>query len=637
MYVTNMYRKNFSRRLLVSVIFFLLVVIFPWEIHAAWEFITTWRTTAPNESITIPTHPDEIYDYSIDWWDGTLNTGQTWDATHSYASSGDHTIRITWIFPSIYMNANNDREKLRSVDQRWTGERKTMKNAFKWAKSMRILATDTPDLSEVTSMYGMFADASSFNEDIGDWNTENITDMGYMFAFASNFNQDISEWNTENVTTMYAMFNNATAFDQDIAIRNTENVTRTYAMFSYTPFNQDIGGWNVGNVTDMGYMFSNAKLFNQDIGNWNTESVTDMWGMFASAVVFDQDIGNWNTKNVTDMSNMFNNAKAFNQDIGDRDTQNVTAMWGIFVFASVFNQDISSWDFENVINMFGMRNLAGVSDENYDLFLQRLGNQNVKDNIHLWLVSAAYCSWWQARYDLVSTHNWKINDEWQSPDCNLRPTDILLPVSTIPEKTIHIGQLSITDNTVNEIHTYSLVSGIGSEDNGKFSLSTNGKLSFISAPVFSQPTDMGDIPWNNTYSIRVGTTDSSWNILEKTLVVSVTTPISWGGSASSVKIQFDVLKENDVNEDKTIMIYDRVVWPENIIPSDVLTKDVQKKVQTVALKIMKLIEVDKVLYTDVMNILDWHKIEFTKSNNKKKLAITLLLIEVLEWKVNNVD
>ena len=166
------------------------------------------------------------------------------------------------------------------------------------------------DVSQVTDMYELFKDKTTFNDDISSWDVSNVIDMSYMFYNATSFNQDISSWDVSSVTDMEIMFVNATSFNQAIGSWDVSNVTTMYNMFAYaSAFNQDIGSWDVSNVTNMIVMFNNAYSFNQDISSWCvtnivsepsnfstnsplSESNKPVWGTCPTASIEDQTLLN---------------------------------------------------------------------------------------------------------------------------------------------------------------------------------------------------------------------------------------------------------------------------------------------------------------------------------------------------------
>ena len=311
--------------------------------YPATDFVTTWRTDAANESVTIQVQSSLTYDYTVIWGDGTNSTDVTGDATHPYATAGDHQVRVYGTYPQIYLNDHADASKLISIDQWGSNQWASMNSAFRGASNMEYNATDTPDLSGVTSMQSMFRDATSFNGDLSSWNVSGVTDMSYMFASASAFNQPLNDWNVAAVTDMSDMFTSATDFNQPLNDWNVSAVTDMSHMFSSTgSFNQPLSAWNVSAVTDMSSMFDSATSFDGDISAWNVSAVTDMSGMFAYGP-FDQPLASWNVSAVTDMSGMFEAATSFNRPLSSWNVSAVTDMFEMFLDADDFDQNLGNW------------------------------------------------------------------------------------------------------------------------------------------------------------------------------------------------------------------------------------------------------------------------------------------------------
>ena len=370
----------------------------------AGAFVTTWDVIASPHTVKIPVNVHAGGELVIDWGDGSASTTVTVNGIqeHTYSDPDQYQISMTGDLSRIIMgDINVTPSKLISIDQWGDIKWSSMENAFALTNNMEYKASDAPDLSEVSSMNGMFDFASNFDGDLSSWNVSTITDMRDAFNQADSFNGNISSWNISGVTNMHSMFLGADAFNQPLNGWDVSSVTGTNYMFSLaSSFNQTLNGWDVSSVTDMSHMFRGASSFNQPLNNWDTSSVINMHRMFAStpfngdisdwdvsevifmsqmfydAIAFDGDISDWDVSSVTNMDYTFGSAGSFNQSLSNWDTSSVTNMEGMFHNAGSFNQSLSNWDTSSVTNMEGMFHNAGS-------FNQHINNWNVSSVINM--------------------------------------------------------------------------------------------------------------------------------------------------------------------------------------------------------------------------------------------------------------
>ncbi|APQ18984.1 BspA family leucine-rich repeat surface protein [Maribacter hydrothermalis] len=232
-------------------------------------FVTTWKTDNPgfsdNNQITIPTNPNKVYLYNVDWGDGTFDISVTKDITHTYVEPGTYQVSISGRFPHIYFNNSgedyphqapkntSDIEKIISIDQWGTNRWISMAFAFAGCSNLDVLATDIPDFSKDIDLSFMFYGCSSLkgNESMELWDLSDITmSTPSMFSGAIQFNQSLGNWDVSNIRYLDRMFENAISFNQ-----NLEN-------------------WDIGKVENMDAMFngSGISIANYDrlLNAWST-------------------------------------------------------------------------------------------------------------------------------------------------------------------------------------------------------------------------------------------------------------------------------------------------------------------------------------------------------------------------------
>ena len=181
-------------------------------------FIITIKTDNPGSSgddeFTLPWTGT----YDVDWGDGISDTGLVDTQTHTYASAGTYDVAVTATTGRISFSNIDDKDKLLDIQQWGTCAWTEMNTAFYGCNSLTVVsASDTPNLSSVSSLYFAFSECSSLTSmDVSNWDVSNVSTMEFAFRNSPITTLDVSNWNTQSLTNAAYIFQNA-IFSPDVS------------------------------------------------------------------------------------------------------------------------------------------------------------------------------------------------------------------------------------------------------------------------------------------------------------------------------------------------------------------------------------------------------------------------------------
>ncbi len=302
------------------------------------NFVTVWNTESTNEIIILGAGTG--YNYQMIYYpvsDPSLIVGPITTTSNAHVINGlsqntDYVVEIMGDFPRMYINNNAaQKNKLRELRQWGNNVWFDFSNAFHGATLFDITAIDTPNLSQVNSLFGIFSGCSNLEGSTANWNwnTSNITDLSYAFNATQLFNQNINSWDVSNVVRMNYIFASSWAFNSPLNNWNTAMLEELSHAFAYCNFNNDITTWNVTSLKSMANTFRGNYVFNQDLSGWNTPLLEDLNSTFYQCSSFNQDISGWDVSNVTTFHYTFGGAYSFNQNLGNWNLKSTNPQMGM--------------------------------------------------------------------------------------------------------------------------------------------------------------------------------------------------------------------------------------------------------------------------------------------------------------------
>jgi surface protein len=217
--------------------------------------VNTENAGSATKTFVLPLLENGTIDFDVDWGDSSTDTITAYDqseVTHVYEATGTYTINITNEVRGWKFNDGGDELKILNISS-WGEFNFTERDTFRGCANLTSSATNVPTVSQ-QYFQRQFMFATSFNGDVSNWDISGSTYTNMCFRGATAFTGiGISTWDMSNVIDISYMFYSATSFDQDLSdwdigqVSNMSNVLRSVTL-STANYDATLIGWAAQSV-----------------------------------------------------------------------------------------------------------------------------------------------------------------------------------------------------------------------------------------------------------------------------------------------------------------------------------------------------------------------------------------------------
>ena len=266
-----------------------------------------------------------VFNYDIDWGDGTSDSGVVVnDQTHTYLVGpggsgpvgGLYTVRITGVFPGLEMGrgATADRIQIKRFLNWGINPLGGLSKAFYYCTNMTYEATDVPDLSALVTkgFYYTFYYCTAITElDLSDWDVSNVESFQGIFGRCTNLTLlNVNDWDLSSATQLALGFEYVGSAGAGCALSadNWAPGVQIHNAFQYAKFSSiSLANWDMTGITSLSYTFRACDgQIVLDLSSWtNTSHITDLTYAFQGGEWTDINLTGWDTSNTTSWSLAF--------------------------------------------------------------------------------------------------------------------------------------------------------------------------------------------------------------------------------------------------------------------------------------------------------------------------------------------